>query len=176
VLDALAKYGIHGTFFLVGKFAERVPALVRRIHERGHQLALHGYYHRPFTIESSSALNRQLARTRNILADACGISPETLRDVRPPYGLYSKRIVSLLQKLDYRIIMWTTVPLHWWQPFSWTIRQTLEQTVPGAVIVLHDGKGHGKGLVPILNTIIPELKSRGLEFISVRQMQEQKHP
>jgi peptidoglycan/xylan/chitin deacetylase (PgdA/CDA1 family) len=174
VLDALAKHEIRATFFLVGRFAKRVPALVRQIHEGGHQLALHGYYHRPLPIETSHALKHQLARARNILADACDISPDSIRDVRPPYGLYSKRIIALFRKWNYRMVMWTSVPLHWWQPFSWTIRQTLEQTVPGTVIVLHDGKNHGKNLVPILDTLIPEFKSRGLEFVTVKEMLDRK--
>jgi peptidoglycan/xylan/chitin deacetylase (PgdA/CDA1 family) len=38
--------GIRATFFIVGQIAESNPALVRAIHNAGHEVASHGWDHR----------------------------------------------------------------------------------------------------------------------------------
>lgn len=46
LLEILAEAGVTATFFVLGWTAERHPALVRRIHAAGHELACHSYAHR----------------------------------------------------------------------------------------------------------------------------------
>lgn len=45
VLDVLAEEGVKATCFVLGKFAEKFPACVRRIAAEGHEVASHGYGH-----------------------------------------------------------------------------------------------------------------------------------
>jgi len=171
VLDMLAKHNVHATFFLIGQSVEQFPYPVKQIHQSGHQLALHCYRHIPFLLESASTLKGQLIRTRNAIAYACGISPETIRDVRPPYGVFTSRILSHLTDCGYRLIMWSSIPQHWMQPLNWSVKQVLDEVVPGSVIALHDGHGHGRKVAQIVDVIIPQLKSRGFEFVTIEQMQ-----
>lgn len=44
-LDLLDQHSVKGTFFVVGWLAEREPAMVRSIAQRGHEVASHGYEH-----------------------------------------------------------------------------------------------------------------------------------
>ncbi|HEY6349380.1 MAG TPA: XrtA system polysaccharide deacetylase [Candidatus Angelobacter sp.] len=46
LLDIFDRYEVKATFFVLGWVAERFPAIVREIHERGHELACHSYWHR----------------------------------------------------------------------------------------------------------------------------------
>ncbi len=46
MLDLLEEYGHKGTFFVLGTVAEHYPELVWEIHQRGHEIATHGYSHR----------------------------------------------------------------------------------------------------------------------------------
>lgn len=172
VLDVLAKHDIHATFFLIGYSIEQNPHLVKQIHESGHQLALHCYRHIPFPMENASTLKGQLVQSRNAISDACGIPPETIRDVRPPYGFFTSKTLSLLNEWGYRMVLWDNMPLHFLQPTSWTVKQLLEPTVNGSVIVLHDGKGHGSKVAHILNIILPQLKAKGLDFVTIEQMRK----
>jgi peptidoglycan/xylan/chitin deacetylase (PgdA/CDA1 family) len=171
VLDVLAKHDIRATFFLIGQSVEQYPQLVRQIHQSGHQLALHCYRHLPFSIENASTLKRQLDRSRRAIAYACGISPKSIRHVRPPYGFFTDKILSQLNEWGYHLVLWDNMPLHFIQPTAWTIKQILELTVPGSVIVLHDGKGHGSKVAQILNIVLPQLKAQGFEFVTIEQMQ-----
>jgi len=63
------------------------------------------------------------------------------------------------------------MPLHFLQPAAWTIKQLIEPTTPGSVIVLHDGKGHGTKVAEIVDVIVPRLKAKGFEFVTIEQMQ-----
>jgi len=170
VLDVLAKHNIHATFFLVGRYIEQHPHLVKRIHEAGHQLALHCYRHLPFPIENDSTLKGQLIRSRNAIANACGISPKTIRHVRPPYGFFTAKTLSMLNEWGYQMVLWDNMPLHFIQPAQWTVQQIRDNVLPGSIIVLHDGNGHGAKVSSILDTILPMLKDKGYNFIKIDEM------
>lgn len=174
LLDVLEKHNVRATFHVVGKSAERYPELIRQIHERGHQLALHCYRHVPFPLENASTLRAQLERTSSLIADACGLPPETIKDLRPPYGVFTMRTLSLLAEWGYRLVMWNSIPPHWMQPFSWSLRQMQDSIVPGAVIALHDGHGHGSRVAQIVDIIVPRAVSLGFEFVTVEEMQDQR--
>lgn len=45
LLDILEKYGVKTTMFLLGKFSDKYMEIVRRIDEKGHEIACHGYGH-----------------------------------------------------------------------------------------------------------------------------------
>lgn len=171
VLEVLAKHDVRATFFLVGESVERYPHLVKQIHDRGHQLGLHCYRHIPFPLESASTLKGQLDRSRWAIADACGISPDSIRDIRPPYGIFNKKNLSLLNDLDYRLVLWDNMPLHFLQPSAWTVKQIERNVSSGSIIVLHDGKGHGAKVAAIVDTIIPMLKAMKFDFIRIDEME-----
>jgi peptidoglycan/xylan/chitin deacetylase (PgdA/CDA1 family) len=174
VLDVLEKHDVRATFHLVGKHAAHHPNLIRQIHGRGHQLALHGYRHIPFPFEKPSTLRAQLDHTRIVISQACGIPPETIRDLRPPYGAFNMQMLAHLTEWGYRLVMWSCMPPHWMQPVGWSIRQIIEAIVPGAVIVLHDGHGHGRRAAEIVDAVLPSIKSLGYNFVRVDEMQAQR--
>lgn len=122
-------------------------------------------------MQNASTLKGQLDQSRKAIADACGIPPETIRDVRPPYGFFTARTSSLLKKWGYRLALWDNMPLHFIQPAQRTIRQITERAIPGSIIALHDGKGHGAKVAHILETVLPQLKAQGFEFVTIERMQ-----
>ncbi len=46
LLDIFRTYNVKATFFVLGYVAEHHPALVERVAAEGHEIAVHGYYHR----------------------------------------------------------------------------------------------------------------------------------
>jgi peptidoglycan/xylan/chitin deacetylase (PgdA/CDA1 family) len=174
LLEVLDKQQVRATFFLVGHSVERYPDIVRQIHRYGHQLALHCYRHIPFPLENPSTLHAQLERTRNAIAVACGLAPEQIRDLRPPFGAFTRRNASMLTEWGYRLVMWNCIPQHWMQPIGWSVRQVMDAASPGSIIVLHDGHGHGRRVTEIVEDVVPRIKARGLEFVTVQEMQNQR--
>ncbi len=175
VLDVLARHEIRATFFLIGKDAEKNQSLVKRIHAGGHEIGIHCYRHVPFPFEKPEMLQDQLKRTQELISQACGISTTEIRDVRPPYGLFTAKTKSLLAEWGYRLVMWNCIPPHFLQPLSWTIQQVMDSSLPGSVIVLHDGHGHGSLAEHIVEAVVPKLKSQGFEFVTIQEMQSRKN-
>jgi peptidoglycan/xylan/chitin deacetylase (PgdA/CDA1 family) len=174
VLDALRKHQVRATFHLVGKHAGQNRDLVQQIHGLEHQLALHCYRHVPFPLENPVQLRTQLEHTRHVLGDACGVPAESIRDLRPPYGMFNEKTFTRFTTWGYRLVMWSCIPSHWMQPVDWSIHQIMNAIVPGLVIVLHDGHGHGRRVAEIVDAVVPRIKALGYEFLTVEEMQDQR--
>ena len=72
ILDMLDEFNTRATFFVLGWVARRVPALVKEIHHRGHEIACHGYGHQLVYRLSPEIFRQDVATARTILEDICG--------------------------------------------------------------------------------------------------------
>ena len=75
VLAFLADEGIKGTFYVPGYTAERYPDEVGEIVEQGHELAHHGYFHRPPNRTDSAGQREELERGVAALEKLTGKAP-----------------------------------------------------------------------------------------------------
>jgi len=73
LLDVLDEATTAATFFVLGWVAERHAALVRRIAERGHEVACHGYGHQMITRLSRSEFTADVERAKGLVEDAAGV-------------------------------------------------------------------------------------------------------
>jgi peptidoglycan/xylan/chitin deacetylase (PgdA/CDA1 family) len=174
VLDVLGKHGLRATFFLIGRDAERNRLLVNEIRSRGHEIGIHCYRHIPFPLENLQVLRSQLEDTKQSLVEICGMLDGELKDIRPPYGIFNAPTLALFKEMNLRPVMWNCIPPHFLQPLGWSVKQVMEAAVPGSIFVLHDGHGHGRLAVQILEAVIPRLKEQGYEFVTIGQMQSRK--
>jgi peptidoglycan-N-acetylglucosamine deacetylase len=60
------------TFFILGWLAQRLPHLVREIHDRGHEVASHGFHHHLCTQQQPDALRQDLNDSKSMLEDIIG--------------------------------------------------------------------------------------------------------
>jgi polysaccharide deacetylase family protein (PEP-CTERM system associated) len=72
-LDLLDEFGIEATFFVLGWIADEMPELVRRVAERGHEIASKGYYHRSLRQLGREEFRDDLVRSREALERAAGV-------------------------------------------------------------------------------------------------------
>ena len=72
LLQIFDEHGVTATFFVLGWVAEHFPALVRRIAERGHEIASHGYAHRLVYSQSREEFRQDVGRAKRLLEDASG--------------------------------------------------------------------------------------------------------
>lgn len=73
LLDLLAEYRAHATFFVLGRVARRHPRLVRRIVAEGHELASHGSDHRLVYRQTADQFRADVADSRRLLEDIGGV-------------------------------------------------------------------------------------------------------
>ncbi|MCC6392529.1 MAG: polysaccharide deacetylase family protein, partial [Bryobacterales bacterium] len=96
VLDLFDECGVKGTFFVLGWVAERYPALVRRIVERGHEAACHSYWHRLIYHLTPQEFREDTRRAKNEIEQAGG---QAVKGYRAPSFSIVKRSLWALEIL-----------------------------------------------------------------------------
>lgn len=81
ILDLLASRGVRATFFVLGYVAERHPALIRAIRDRGHEIAAHGLTHRRVYEMTPEAFREDLRRAAGVIS---GITGQRVQGFRAP--------------------------------------------------------------------------------------------
>ena len=88
----------HATFFVLGWLAERIPLLVREIYARGHEVASHGYFHRPCLELSFSELKKDLSDSKSQLEDIIG---DRVFGYRAPNFSIDNNVLKTIESCGY---------------------------------------------------------------------------
>jgi len=72
LLDLFARHQVRATFFVLGWVAERHPALVKRLHESGHEVACHGLTHELVYKQSRETFRKETTYAKALLEDLSG--------------------------------------------------------------------------------------------------------
>jgi peptidoglycan/xylan/chitin deacetylase (PgdA/CDA1 family) len=174
VLDVLGRERVHATFFLIGQNVRRFPATVARMVREGHVVGNHSDSHPVgFALESQPDLQRELDSAEESIHAAGGIYPSLFR---PPQGLRSPWLMSLLESDSLVAVTWDDAPSDWDPiPAAELVRRTLAQVHPGSIILLHDGMNLTLGAdqsetVKALPRIIDGLRALGYRFRTVPEL------
>jgi peptidoglycan-N-acetylglucosamine deacetylase len=164
-LDALEGLNARATFFLVGEMCEKYPELVRAIADRGHELANHGYTHRPFPKLGGRELSSELARTQALLPSRR--NGRAL--VRPPYGAVSPGSLLTCAREGFTTVMWSVNSGDWARHDAEDVARTFAATSAssGDIVLLHEGQPWTMKALP---TIVGELKKAGHELVTVSEL------
>jgi len=73
ILFLLDRFGIKCTFFVLGCVAEKYRYLIKHFHNQGHEIACHGYYHRPLWNLNTSEFRLDVKRCKMLLEDIIGV-------------------------------------------------------------------------------------------------------
>jgi peptidoglycan/xylan/chitin deacetylase (PgdA/CDA1 family) len=140
VLDALAARGVKATFFILGRHAERWPALVARAAAEGHALGNHGYFHRKLQFRSPSYVRNDLELGTEAIVAAGGMRPSLFR---APHGFRSPWVTYIASTLGQRTVGWSLGVWDSDRPGVDEIaRRTVDGAAPGSILLLHDGDGY----------------------------------
>jgi peptidoglycan/xylan/chitin deacetylase (PgdA/CDA1 family) len=165
-LEALDRLGVRATFFLTGRWAGRVPGLAAEIASAGHEIATHGYEHRCLLLRGSRSTYDDLARAREVTAQATGAP---VRWFRPPYGVLTGPALTAAKRLGLTPVLWTA----WGE--DWAVGATPEsvhRTVlagvsGGGTVLLHDSDvtstpGSWRATLDALPRIVESVQEQGL--------------
>jgi peptidoglycan-N-acetylglucosamine deacetylase len=153
------------TFFWVGSRTFGWEKVVRRVSDRGHEIANHSWFHDDLTMFSADAVRRDLARTNRRLARLTGERPTIFR---PPYGAVNQQVRQVASDLGLRTVIWDADSLDWTGPgCEQIVRLVLDRVHPGAIVLLHDGGGNRTQTVCALPKIIRKLRARNYRFVTV---------
>lgn len=93
ILDLFDEFGVRGTFFVLGWIADHAPGLVRRIADRGHDIACHGYGHQLVYDIGPDRFREDIRRAKGILEDQSGHAVSGYR--APSYSIVERSLWAL---------------------------------------------------------------------------------
>ena len=170
VLDILEENGAVGTFFLIAQnITPESAAVARRAYDMGCDIGNHTLTH-PFmdkmTVEE---INKEVQACTDKIIEITGEAPKFFR---PPFIAVSQ---AMYDNIDMTFIC--GVGCEDWVP-EVTAEQRAERVLAnaadGQIVLLHDMQWN-QATVDALKTIIPELKKRGYDFVTVPQLFERKN-
>ncbi|KAK4114020.1 carbohydrate esterase family 4 protein [Canariomyces notabilis] len=110
LLDKLKSYGAKATFFITGNNLGKghindpstpYPAIIKRMHAEGHQIASHTWSHQNASQLTNSQFTNQMVWNEIALNSILGFFPTYMR---PPYSICERNCQNILSTLGYHVI------------------------------------------------------------------------
>jgi peptidoglycan-N-acetylglucosamine deacetylase len=178
LMDVLARHNVKATFFVLGRFVEQKPQIVRALAAAGHVIGNHSWSHPRLIFATDAELRSQVERTQQVVFDACGVTPTLFR---PPYGGRRPGTLQTVRKLGLEPVMWN-VTCYDWKATSADkmLAHARRQIRGGDVILMHDGDQQAMGAdrnhtIEATDRLIAHYKADGYEFVTVPQMIASQH-
>jgi len=168
ILYILNKNNIKATFFFIGRNAQTFPHLTKLVVEHGHAVGNHSWSH-PYHQHSPAAAAQQIDRTTELIYKLTGIKTTMFR---PPGGYLTNGLVSYAHSKKYVNVMWSADSRDYAVSSSTLLRNVINQSSPGGIVLMHDGGGDRMGTVHALPEMINQLRKQGYKFVTVPELME----
>lgn len=133
VLDILNSHNAKATFFLIGLHVPDNKAIVRRMHQAGHEIGNHTWSHRDLSGLTPQEVEDDIAAAQDAIVAAGAPAPHLFR---PPYGAVDSMVRG---HVSMSVVSWNIDPEDWKakRPEQ-IIDHVLSHAKPGAIVDLHD--------------------------------------
>ncbi|HDH07470.1 MAG TPA: DUF3473 domain-containing protein, partial [Candidatus Moranbacteria bacterium] len=98
ILDLLDVYNSKATFFVLGYIAKKHSQLIKEIHERGHEVASHGFNHELIYNQNCEIFRTDVKKTKDLLEDITG---ENIIGYRAPAFSITDWALDVLKECGY---------------------------------------------------------------------------
>jgi peptidoglycan/xylan/chitin deacetylase (PgdA/CDA1 family) len=178
LLSVLERHDAHATFFLVGKWTEREPALAREVQAAGHAIGNHTFNHPTLALCTGDRVQEELRRCRAAVEGAgvtfSEVEGEAL--MRPPWGRRRPGTLRAIRAAGYVPVIWSVTGWDWRKrETATTIAARCSKARDGDVILLHDGThtepaGDRAASVGATDEILGRLTAEGYRFVTVPEL------
>jgi peptidoglycan/xylan/chitin deacetylase (PgdA/CDA1 family) len=154
VLKALRDECVHATFFMVGKGAQEMPAMVKRVATEGHTLGHHTWSHRYLARIGFAAAKEEI--DRGIDADNAALAgiPSRMRTApffRFPYFESTPELLNYIESKHYAVFgadFWASD----WEPMAPEVQLKLLigrlEAIRKGILLLHDPRAQTAAMLP----------------------------
>ena len=138
ILDTLKEKDVRAVFFVTYDYAEKNPALIRRMIDEGHTVGNHTFSHPSLPGCSPDELYNELSQLHNYIREEIDYEMYVMR---PPMGEFSERVLACAKELGYTTVLWSFAYPDWdvnAQPEkSAAFDKITSKTHNGAIYLLH---------------------------------------
>ena len=171
ILALLKQYHAKGTFFVLGKWAEKFPDIVRQEQLEGHEIANHTFAH-TYAVRSTAAdkYMKDMEAAEDSIVSAGAQRPLLFR---PPGGYYNDMVIQAAKQKGYTIVLWS-----WHQDTrDWALpgvsaitNKVLNNARNGDIVLFHDKVESKSHTIDALRMILPKLQEQGYQFVTVSEL------
>ncbi len=170
IMGILRENGVTATFFLVGENAEWFPEIVREEAASGFELGNHTWSHANLREESYAAVCREIDEGERAVWENFEYRTRLLR---PPGGCLGDTVIRAAKERDYTLVCWSVDTRDWAHtPTDAIVKNVLGSVHGGDILLFHDYISGDSPTPAALRILIPELKRRGYEFVTVSELIE----
>lgn len=178
LLALLARHGAHATFFQIGKWVEREPALAKEVRDAGHAVGNHTFNHPTLALCSTDRVKEEL-RLCHEASQAADIEYSTVDGaslMRCPWGRRRPGTLRAVKSAGYMPVQWSITG------WDWAERKTADDIAgrclkarEGDVILLHDGvhtepRADRSKSVYATRQVLEQLGAEGYEFVTIPEL------
>lgn len=168
VLSVLERFGVHATFFAIGRMERYFSSSTAREIRDGDVIGDHTENHPALAKLSAHDQREELLEQIARIELVGGKRPVLFR---PPYGSFNATTLRELRSLHLLMVLWSVDTGDYLQPGAPAIvERALAGAHPGAIILMHDAGGARAQTVAALPGIIRGLRTRGYRLVTVPQL------
>jgi peptidoglycan/xylan/chitin deacetylase (PgdA/CDA1 family) len=188
VIKYLREHTVPATLFISGKWMRSHPDITQQLMvDPLFEIGNHAWSHANFALTPSEAMDQQVLATQaqySLLRDQiserakrCGMIeemrhvPVQLTLFRLPYGRCNDAALSHLNQLGFKVIQWNYVGLEGYPATDAACEAFVEKILSGSIILLH-GNNVPKYTLNFLQVLIPLLRQKGFECLTVSELLE----
>ena len=172
ILSLLKENNASATFFVIGNQALQREDVLAEIVSSGSELGNHAMRDEPSISLSSDVLRDQIEQVDQLIDSAYDSVNENRLAYyfRPGSGVFSQRILDVAASVGHATVLGSIYPhdpfIKYWRLNAWHI---LSMVRPGAVIICHDRRSW---TLPMLRKVLPALKKKGYEVVTISKLIE----
>lgn len=159
ILDILDKYNAKAIWFVNGYYADKNRELLKEIHERGHLIGNHTWWHKKLTTLNPQETREEIVSINDLVEEVTGVRPTYFR---APFGVNSETAYEVLKNEKMQAMNWT------WGSLDWELKKpeeieknVIEHVHNGANILFHDKEITAEAL----DNILKALSDKGYHFV-----------
>lgn len=162
ILNTLDKYNAKAIFFVNGIYAEKHPDLLKEIHDKGHIIGNHTWWHKYLSKLDKKTTRDEIKSVNDFVESVIGERPKFFR---PPYGQLTDYAKTIINEEQMQSMNWSLGAKDWVfvnsNEADKVVSQVLDNIQPGSNILMHD-----KHVTSIaLDKILSGLKEKGYTFV-----------
>ena len=164
IINLFKEEDVVGTFFIIGNKIDIYKDTLNEMIKNGNEIGNHSYNHKWLTKLNNDEIKEQINKTQNILKDKLNYTPTSFR---PTYGGINDNIRN---NIDLNIVMWDIDTMDWkYKNINTIVSRAIKNTKDLDIILFHDTK---KRTYLALKKIIPILKEKGFEFVTIQELEK----
>lgn len=161
VLDVLNKFQIKSIFFCLGKKLSAFSKIAQEISDEGHFVANHSFSHKKkLFLSGANTIYEEIKQTQ----DEINRFNNSLKLFRPPYGLFSNKLLQLCHHLELKIMMWSLLSGDYSKTEKTVLKNIVSKIKKNSIVVFHDNEKTAKKIRSILQNSIKIITDNGYNF------------